>query len=293
MNIVCLCMSTPASPSPFLYVTIKLFYTGEATLTSRCQEGMVIEMTCTVRDVPSLRWIFNNDDTASFLHAFSHSDEYPLPLTPNNPTFTDIQVVIQSATASGDRFSANSILTASLQTLLTLGVHSVKCGSAEGQSESIIITSAIRCEYNFVYCSALLIVFEIGNASLDLMSSPTSTTGIFCPGPVNFTCIGTEIMSSFSWLINSSTSATYFYQDADTFPRTLTINSLLDGVTVEVTNATINPSITSTFDMTSVLSANDVSVFNDTSLQCVNTVTGATRLNNKISIQVYNSRLGM
>ena len=109
---------------------------------------MDIEITCTVQDLPSLRWSFNDDDTACFRYAFSFADEYPLTLTPDtcDREVSGLQVSILSASARGDNIDAVSTLTANLQTLLTLGVESVKCGSASVQSQDLAINSGILCE---------------------------------------------------------------------------------------------------------------------------------------------------
>lgn len=125
------------------------------------------------------------------------------------------------------------------------------------------------------------------------MTQP-QTTGAFCPGSsVNFTCVGTEIISSFSWIIGR-TNSTYTFQDSHTqFPIPLAIDPPLEGVTAEVASAFCNPSITNTIDVTIVLSASDVSVLNGTSLQCENAAAGAHAVSDELLVQVTNSRLSM
>ena len=92
-----------------------------------------------------------------------------------------------------------------------------------------------------------------------MLTSKPQTSGTYCPGPVTFTCVVTQI-NALLWLVNSSTLTTYTHK----FP--LPRNFPLDGVMAEIINASFNspPS----FDVTSVLNVNDVSVLNGTSLQC-------------------------
>ena len=98
------------------------------------------------------------------------------------------------------------------------------------------------------------------------LTSDPQTSGTYCPGPVNFTCVGTDIGSSFFWNVNGTTVASYPYRTNDLFPRRLTINLPLDGVVVEITNASQlqngNYNITSTFNVL------DISDLTGTLLQC-------------------------
>ena len=98
---------------------------------------------------------------------------------------------------------------------------------------------------------------------LTLTSQP-QTSGTYCPGPVTFTCVGTQI-NALIWNVNGSRVATYIFQENDEFPYALPLDFPLDGVMAIITNA-INSS--AAFDITSLLNVNDVSVLNGTSLQC-------------------------
>ena len=102
-----------------------------------------------------------------------------------------------------------------------------------------------------------------GAQELTLTSQPQTSGTYYCPGPVTFTCVGTQI-NALIWRVNGSNEATYVFLPTHMFPFTL--NSPLDGVMVEITSASFNspPS----FDATSVLNVSDVSVLNETSLQC-------------------------
>ena len=102
--------------------------------------------------------------------------------------------------------------------------------------------------------------------------------------------MGVEIATSMSWLINGGTTLiSYTYQDTDDSPLSLVISDpSLGNVTLEV-SASTNPSITSTFDVTSILIASNVSVFDGISIQCENTKSNAA--SNLIMIQVSKTRL--
>ena len=106
-----------------------------------------------------------------------------------------------------------------------------------------------------------------GAALLSLTSQP-ETTGRFCPGPVTFTCVGTEVNSSVSWLVNGSSVVTYEYQSNDTYPLIPSVDPSLDGVIATVSSASTNPSVTNRFNVISTLSVSDVSILDKTALHC-------------------------
>ncbi len=66
-------------------------------------------------------------------------------------------------------------------------------------------------------------------------SPPPSSNGYFCPGPVEFTCVGTEI-SSLTWRINNTYRGDYRYLVDDTFPQTLSLSPLLPDVNIMITS---------------------------------------------------------
>ena len=106
-----------------------------------------------------------------------------------------------------------------------------------------------------------------GAALLSLTSQP-ETTGSFCPGPVTFTCVGTEVDSSVSWLVNDSSVVTYEYQSTDVYPLNLNVESSLDGLTAIISSAATNPSVTNRFDVIFTLSVSDVAIFDEATLGC-------------------------
>ena len=102
--------------------------------------------------------------------------------------------------------------------------------------------------------------------SASTMLSLTSTPYNDCPGPVNFTCVGTEVTPTLFWFVNGSQVAVYGYSSRDDFPEDLVFISPLDGVTAVVTE--VDPTTNNVFKITSILSVSNVTVLNRTSLQC-------------------------
>ena len=102
-----------------------------------------------------------------------------------------------------------------------------------------------------------------GAATLSLTSQP-KPSGVYCPGPVTFTCVGTEIGTLF-WIVNDRTLATYGYRDDDNFPLTLPLNSPPAGATVQIINAS---SARNLLNVTSIFSVDDVTVLNRSYVQC-------------------------
>ena len=82
--------------------------------------------------------------------------------------------------------------------------------------------------------------------------------------------MGTEVNSSVSWLVNGSSVGTYEYQSTDVYPLNLSVDRPIAGVVATVLNASTNPSVTNTFDVTSTLSVSDVSILDKATraLQC-------------------------
>ena len=132
------------------------------------------------------------------------------------------------------------------------------------------------------------IVYEIfAIAQLTLTSQP-QTSGTYCPRPVTFTCVGTQIAPSLFWRVNGSNVVTYVFQQDHNFPLTLNINPPLDGATVEIHNASINPPGSITIDITSVLTVVNASVLSAANLQCA-TSSGLNRQSNTLLVEVDNS----
>ena len=121
------------------------------------------------------------------------------------------------------------------------------------------------CIYILNNYLACLIVNEYV-ATVSTMLSLTSTPYTNCPGPVNFTCVGTEVTSTLFWLVNGSQVAAYGYSSRDDLPEDLDIEPPLDGVTAVITE--VDRTTNTLFNITSIFSVSDVTVLNGSSLQC-------------------------
>ena len=114
-----------------------------------------------------------------------------------------------------------------------------------------------------IQCGISISIILVGGAQQLTLTSQPQASGTYCPGPVTFTCVGTQI-SALLWRVNGSTVTAYIFQCADEFP--LYLNFPLDGVMAAITSASIVS--LGCYDITSVLNVSDVSVLNRTSLQC-------------------------
>ena len=101
---------------------------------------------------------------------------------------------------------------------------------------------------------------------LSLTSSPPSN-GPICPGPIHFTCTGTEVANRLMWRVNGSDYA----RVTVTFNGTLVpqIRPLLHvpGVEVMVARVSLNQENVATIDIRSILRS-DVSVLTGSTIQC-------------------------
>ncbi len=80
------------------------------------------------------------------------------------------------------------------------------------------------------------ICFSSAVPEITLTSSPPpSSNGYFCPGPVQFTCVGTDI-PSLTWRIDNTYRGTYRYLDGDPFPQTLTLSPPREDVDIIITS---------------------------------------------------------
>ena len=103
----------------------------------------------------------------------------------------------------------------------------------------------------------------VGVKTLSLTSRPQSS-GVYCPGPVTFTCVGTEIGTLF-WVVNDRTLAAYAYRSDDEFPMTLPLISTPAGAIVQITDASSEMNL---LNVTSTFTVDDVTVLNGSSVQC-------------------------
>ena len=111
-------------------------------------------------------------------------------------------------------------------------------------------------------------VYDIGVPILTLTTSPFSM-GTFCQRPVNITCTGSEISFTFLWKNGLIDIASYGYRlsHEGSFPRPISLEVPLQGVTAEVTTARLLSSLT-VIDIVSTLFIEDVSVLDGYSVSC-------------------------
>ena len=78
------------------------------------------------------------------------------------------------------------------------------------------------------------IIFLLDGQQLSLSSSPP-TNGSYCPGTVQFTCVGTNILIVLDWKIDGSIIATYSFRRTDEFPLVVPpVPSTPEGVEVTI-----------------------------------------------------------
>ena len=106
-------------------------------------------------------------------------------------------------------------------------------------------------------------------------SPPPSSNGYFCPGPVQFTCVGTEI-PSLTWRINNTYRGTYEFFHVDIFPRSLSLSPPLPDVNIMITSG-------SDSRIESTLNAN-VSSLRETLIECSSAVMNS-RIANSTTVQ--------
>ncbi len=95
-------------------------------------------------------------------------------------------------------------------------------------------------------------------------SPPPSSNGYFCPGPVQFTCVGTEI-NVLTWRINNTYRVTYNFISGDTFPQPLSSSPLLPDVNIMITSG-------SDSRIESTLNAASVSNLRGTLIECLSLI---------------------
>ncbi len=83
------------------------------------------------------------------------------------------------------------------------------------------------------------------NADYELQVSPPNSNGSFCPGEVEFTCIGRNVSSALNWFINKSSIAQYVFSSLDTFPYN--VNSSFNITIVNATGSIMLKYIESTW----------------------------------------------
>ena len=126
----------------------------------------------------------------------------------------------------------------------------------------------LYCTSGSLYIAQHLIYSFLGAASLVLTAEPEATEGLYCPVSVELTCRATEIDTILFWIVNGSAVAASGFS-AGPFPVDLAINPPFNGVTVQVDSASMSNVL---LNIVSVLSADDVSVFDATTILCTDRI---------------------
>ena len=66
-------------------------------------------------------------------------------------------------------------------------------------------------------------------------------TSLNCPGPIQFTCVGTDVPNALIWRVNGTDyRGEYAFLPSHTLPRNIPLNPPLPGVEVLVVNASLS-----------------------------------------------------
>lgn len=99
----------------------------------------VVQFTCTIEDLPFLRWFINGTQFTSYI--YSDGDTYPLTL-PSLPSLPGIGINITSAAPDSSNTdiigAAMSTLTTNTTLLQGFNIQNFSCGSNEIQSAVIV-----------------------------------------------------------------------------------------------------------------------------------------------------------
>ena len=118
------------------------------------------------------------------------------------------------------------------------------------------------------------------NAQLLSLTSSPQLNGLICPGPIEFTCVGTRVPVVLEWRLNDTVYGEYVFT-GDTSPFSITLNPLLPGVTSQVTSVSPNEDGLSV-NITSTLSGG-ASIFDGSSFRCTSSTFTST--SHKVSVR--------
>ena len=103
------------------------------------------------------------------------------------------------------------------------------------------------------------------NAQLLSLTSSPQLNGPICPGPIEFTCVGTRVPFTFQWRLNDTVRGRYSFE-GNTTPVSITLDPLLPGVMSQVTSVSQNQDNVS-MNISSTLSGG-TSALDGSSVQC-------------------------
>ena len=115
--------------------------------------------------------------------------------------------------------------------------------------------------------TVIFIVFfsSPANAQLLSLTSSPQLNGPICPGPIEFTCVGSQVPIFLNWTLNDTVRGTYLFI-GNTTPVSITLNPPIPGVMAQVTSVSPNEDGV-TINVTSTLSG-DTSALDGSSVQC-------------------------
>ena len=120
------------------------------------------------------------------------------------------------------------------------------------------------------------------NAQLLSLTSSLQLNGPICPGPIEFTCVGTRVPLFLDWRLNDTVRGNFIFRE-DTRPVNIALNPLLPGVMAQVTSVSPNKDGV-TINVTSTLSGG-TSALDGSSVQCTaSTVTSEVYMVNVIGM---------
>ena len=121
-------------------------------------------------------------------------------------------------------------------------------------------------------------VISLGAEMLSITSSPPPQAQTYCPGPVIFTCTGTQIGRTFFWVVDNIRVVNFAFRSGDTYPVPLDVNMLdRDRVTAEVISASDDQN--DLVNLMSNFSVNDVSYLNRRAIRCEDLMAQSNTLN--------------
>ena len=110
----------------------------------------------------------------------------------------------------------------------------------------------------------IIVTFFTAAEQLSLTSSPPSN-GPICPGPIQFTCTGTEVGQTLRWRVNGTNRVMYGFDGTDSFINYL--DPRLLGVEVMIVNTSLSRNDSRIINIVSILSSN-VSILKGSMIQC-------------------------
>ena len=103
------------------------------------------------------------------------------------------------------------------------------------------------------------------NAQLLSLTSSPQLNGSICPGPIEFTCVGTQVPTTLDWRLNGTIRGNFTFR-GDTRPVSISLNPPIPGVMAQVTSvSTARGGVT--MNITSTLSGG-ASALDGSSVNC-------------------------